>query len=66
MNPKTYSLVAGILFSFIAVAHVIRLIMGWEATIGGWAAPRTLYVAEFIIVVVLGWLGIRIYLRKSQ
>ena len=65
MNSKTFSLIAGVVFSLIVVAHATRLVMGWDATIGGWAAPRWLYVAELCVVVVLGWTGIRVGLNKT-
>ena len=65
MNPKIFSLIAGIVFALTAIAHAVRLFMGWEATIGGWAAPKILYVAELLIVVVLGWIGLRTGLSKT-
>jgi len=42
MNQKTFVLTAGIVFSLVAVLHALRLLLGWEAVIGGWAVPMWL------------------------
>lgn len=39
MNQKTFTLIAGVVFSLIAVLHVLRLIFKWQAVIGGWNVP---------------------------
>lgn len=54
MNQKTFSFVAGLLFSIIALLHLGRAVMGWEATIAGWMVPLW---ASWIGVAVAGYLG---------
>ena len=39
MTLKTFARVAGIIFSLVAVLHLLRLIFRWEAVIGGWMVP---------------------------
>ena len=39
MKQKTFTTVAGLVFSVIAVLHLLRLFLHWEAVIGGWAVP---------------------------
>ena len=39
MSQKTFTLTAGVVFSLITVLHVLRLLFGWEAVIGGWDVP---------------------------
>ena len=39
MNQKTFALTAGIVFSLVALLHALRLLLGWEAIIGGWYVP---------------------------
>ena len=39
MNQKTFTLTAGVVFSIIAVLHVLRLVFGWQAVIGSWNVP---------------------------
>ena len=42
MNRKTFTLTAGVVFSLVAVLHALRLLLGWEAVIGGWYVPMWL------------------------
>ena len=54
MKQKTFTLTAGVVFSIIAVLHVLRLLFGWEAMIGGWNVP--LWVS-WVAIAVSGYLG---------
>jgi hypothetical protein len=49
MSQKTYFLVCGAVFSVVATAHIMRLIMGWEITIAGWNVPRWVSIPGLII-----------------
>jgi len=35
MSQRSFSLVAGAIFSCIALLHLLRIVFGWEAIIGG-------------------------------
>ena len=48
MNNKTFPLVTGIVFSVIAVLHLLRIILGWRAEIGGLVLP--VWVSWFALV----------------
>ena len=39
MNQKTFTLTTGVIFTLIAVLHILRLLFGWQAVIGGWNVP---------------------------
>ena len=39
MNQKTFTLTTGVVFSIIAVLHILRVLFGWEAVIGSWTVP---------------------------
>jgi len=54
MGQKTFTLTVGVVFSIIAVLHVLRLLFGWEAVIGGWHVP--LWVS-WAALAVSGYLG---------
>ena len=47
MDTKTYVTVSGVLFLILAIAHIVRLVYGWEISVAGWSVP--LWVS---------WLGI--------
>ena len=40
MNQKTYLNVCGLVFLVIAVAHLTRLVVGWDVTLAGSSVPR--------------------------
>ena len=39
MSEKTFTRVAAVVFSLVALLHLARLILGWDAVIGGWRVP---------------------------
>jgi hypothetical protein len=42
MTQKTFTRTAGMVFSFVAALHALRLLLGWEAVIGDWIVPSWL------------------------
>ncbi len=40
MNQKTFLKTTGAIFAVIGALHVLRLLLGWEAVIGGWDVPQ--------------------------
>jgi len=39
MTQKTFTQTAGVIFTIVTVLHLLRLLLGWEAVIGGWDVP---------------------------
>ncbi len=60
MNQKTFSLTAGVIFSLVALLHVLRLVFGWEAIIAGWVVPPWLSGVAMLIVGYLSYEGFRL------
>ena len=54
MNQKTFASTAGVVFSLVAVLHALRLLLGWDAVIGGWHAPLWL---SWLALAVAGYLA---------
>ena len=54
MNQKTFAVTAGMVFSLVAVLHALRLLLGWEAVIGGWNVPLWL---SWVALAVSGYLA---------
>jgi hypothetical protein len=54
MNDKSFHLLAGTIFGFVALIQALRIFMGWPVIIGGWDAPMW---ASWIAVVVAGGLS---------
>jgi len=49
MTPRIFSLIAGIIFSLVALLHALRLLRGWHVVIGDLSVP-----------VWVSWLGLAI------
>lgn len=62
LNQKTYLQVSGLIFTVIAVLHLLRVVLGWEASIAGWMVPGWL---SLIAVVVAGYLAYSAYKLMS-
>lgn len=54
MTQKTFTLTAGVIFALVAVLHVLRLILGWKALIGGWHVPTWI---SCLALVLFGYLA---------
>jgi len=39
LRQQTFTKIAGAVFSLIAALHALRLLLGWDAVIGGWTVP---------------------------
>ncbi len=39
MSQRVFLKTAGAIFAVIGMLHVVRLLLGWEAVIGGWEVP---------------------------
>jgi hypothetical protein len=57
MRQKTYFLACAAVFLVVAAAHLTRLVMGWEVTIGGWAVPRWVSVPGLVVPGILSAWG---------
>jgi uncharacterized membrane protein YkgB len=58
MNQKSFSLIAGIIFTIIALLHLLRIVYGWTAVIGGWIVPEWISWVALVIAGSLGYVGL--------
>ena len=54
MSWKTYSLVVGIMFALVALAHALRIYMDWTVMIADWSVPKSV---SWIALIVAGGLA---------
>lgn len=54
MNKKTFLTVVGVIFSVIAILHLLRAVLGWNAVIGTFSVPMWL---SWVAVVVAAFLA---------
>jgi CHASE2 domain-containing sensor protein len=63
MNQKVFSLVAGLIFLVVALAHALRLVFGWHVMLQGWSVPVWVSWIAFLISGFLGYEGLRLSRR---
>jgi hypothetical protein len=49
MKTKNYLIVSTVIFTIVAVAHLIRLTMGWPAVLGTWNVPLSVSLVAVLV-----------------
>ena len=62
MDERTFGFVAGIIFSVVALFHLMRIFEEWTLIVGNWSVPKSV---SWVAVIVAGGLAL-IGLRVSQ
>jgi hypothetical protein len=55
MDRKTFCMLAGIIFTLVALFHAVRIYMEWPVMIGDWSAPKWV---SWIALIVAGGLAV--------
>lgn len=66
MDQRTYNILTASLFLVMAVLHVLRLVLGWSAQIGGWTVPFWLSWLALIVLGALAYFGFRLNARHAD
>ncbi|HEY2567233.1 MAG TPA: hypothetical protein VGH95_05985 [Candidatus Aquirickettsiella sp.] len=53
MNKELPLVIAGIVFGFVALMHLLRLIYRWPIMLGGYNAPISVSIFGLIISIIL-------------
>ena len=59
MDQKTYNIVTAVVFLIIALLHLLRVIVGWPAQLGGLEIPLWVSWLALIVCGALAWFGFR-------
>ena len=62
LTQRAFNLAAGSIFLIVAFLHVLRLLFGWHASIGGWIVPMWI---SWIGVLLAGFLAVTAFGRKK-
>ncbi len=54
MSQKVFSLTAGVIFSLIALLHILRIVYRWQAMLEGRTMPMW---ASWVAVLIAGYLA---------
>jgi hypothetical protein len=60
MNQRAFVLLTSSIFALIALLHALRLIYGWDVTIGEWTVPVWVSAVGFLIAGYLALEGFRL------
>ena len=57
MSRRAYLLVTAVIFSLLALLHLVRIIFGWSAMLGSWSVPMWLSWIAIIVACALAYFG---------
>ena len=60
MSQKAFLKTAGAIFTLVGVLHVLRLLLGWEAVIGGWEVPHWVSGLAAVLAGCLGYTAFKL------
>jgi hypothetical protein len=60
MDQKTFSIVAGLIFTLVALFHLVRIYMGWPVDIGDWSVPMWFSWIGLVVAGGLAFFGFRL------
>jgi hypothetical protein len=66
LDQRTYNAITAVLFLIIAALHLLRIIFGWPAQIGGWSIPLWVSWLAIAAAGVLACLGFRQNIRHRD
>jgi hypothetical protein len=59
MDRKTFCMLAGIIFTLVALFHLVRIYMDWPVMIADWSVPKWLSWVGLIVAGDLALFGFR-------
>ena len=59
MSQRTFSLVAGLIFLLVAIAHLCRFLLKWSVVINGWTVPMWVSAIALVVAGYLAYEGLR-------
>ncbi len=64
MDQKAFTLLAGVIFAIVALAHLLRIYMGWPVTIADWAVPMWVSWIGLVVAGGLSYFGLSLTRRR--
>jgi hypothetical protein len=66
MDRKTFVFVAGIIFTLVALFHLVRIYMDWPVVIGDWSVPIWVSWLGLVVAGSLAIFALRLVARDTQ
>ena len=66
MGQKTYCMVAGTIFTLVALFHMLRIFMEWPVMIGDWSVPKSVSWIALVVAGVLALFAFRLFAENEN
>jgi hypothetical protein len=66
VGQRTYNAVTAALFLIVAVLHLLRIVFGWTADIGGLAIPIWVSWLGLVVAGALAYSGFRLMIARAH
>ncbi len=66
MDQKPFSIVAGLIFTLVALFHLVRIYMGWPVDIGDWSVPMWFSWIGLVVAGGLAFFGFRLAAHEPR
>ncbi len=66
MSRRAYLLVTAVIFSLIALLHLVRIIFGWSVMLASWSMPMWLSWVALIVTGALAYFGFSLATQSSR
>jgi hypothetical protein len=63
---RTYVIASSIFFDLLAVAQLIRFLLGWPLVVNGFEIPVWPSAVAFVVLTAFSIWGIRLFIRDSK
>ena len=64
MDQKTFAIIASAIIAAVALLHLLRIVFGWPAMIGGWTVPMWLSWIGLVVTGGMSYFGISLAMRR--
>jgi len=66
LTAKTFTQVATVIFTAVALMHLLRLVNGWGANIGGWDVPMWVSILGLVVAGFLAYSGFMLFKKGKK
>jgi hypothetical protein len=63
---RMYAVVSGLIFAFVSLGHLLRLVFAWPITLGPYTVPLWLsWIGMFVTAALVVWAGMAFVKTKA-
>ena len=61
MTVRTYAAISSVIFLLVAILQLLRVVLKWDAMIGGWHVPTWASIVAVVVAGFLSFAGFRLF-----